>query len=138
MNNDKIMWEINIVPLTDVFMVLLVIFIIAAPILVLKGGIDVKLPATTEQKELNLDTVIITLTKDKHFYINEEKIIDGKLFMQKLNEAINRAKDKTVIIKGDREVLFGDAVSVMDLSKMAGAERIAILTEIGTPTILIK
>ncbi|MEW6620140.1 MAG: biopolymer transporter ExbD [bacterium] len=123
---DDVMWEINITPLTDVFLVLLVIFMIATPLLI-QSGVKVKLPSSTVT-EAQSEGIIITVTKENKIYVGKEEISAENL-LNYLKEKLETEKDKFVIINGDQDVLLGNAVKIMDLAKIAGAEKIAIATE---------
>jgi biopolymer transport protein ExbD len=123
---DDVMWEINITPLTDVFLVLLVIFMVATPLLI-QSGVKVKLP-TSNITEAQPEGIILTITKENKIYVGKEEVAPNDLFNH-LKEKFKEKKDKFVIINGDKDVLLGNAVKIMDIAKAAGAEKIAIATE---------
>lgn len=123
---DDLMWEINITPLTDVFLVLLVIFMVATPLLI-QSGVKVKLPSSTVT-EAQPEGIIITITKENKIYVGKAEVTIDDL-REHLRRKLEDKKDKFVIINGDKEVLLGIAVNIMDLAKAAGAEKIAIATE---------
>lgn len=123
---DEVMWEINITPLTDVFLVLLVIFMVATPLLI-QSGVKVKLPSSTIT-ESQPEGVIITITKENKIYVGKEGVSANEL-LNYLKKKLEEKKDKFIIINGDKEVLLGNAVKIMDIAKAAGAEKIAIATE---------
>jgi biopolymer transport protein ExbD len=123
---DDVMWEINITPLTDVFLVLLVIFMVATPLLI-QSGIKVKLP-TSDITEAQPEGIILTITKENKIYVGKEEVAPNDLFNH-LRKKLKEKKGKFVIINGDKDVLLGNAVKIMDIAKAAGAEKIAIATE---------
>jgi biopolymer transport protein ExbD len=128
-NEDKsdIVAEINITPLTDIFLVLLIIFMITSSAMIESGG-KVNLPkAVATQSETRGTTV--TLTPKREIYVNQKKVTDETL-ESTLREALSTSPDKTVILRGDRDVLLGETVKVMSIVKRAGASEIAIAAEV--------
>jgi biopolymer transport protein TolR len=128
-NNDEnsgILSEINITPLTDIFLVLLIIFMITSSAMIESGG-KINLPkAVATQSESRGTTV--TLTPKHEIYVNQKKVSEENLETT-LKDALNGSADKTVILRGDRDVLLGDTVKVMSMIKRAGASEIAIAAE---------
>ena len=121
-----ILSEINITPLTDIFLVLLIIFMITSSAMIESGG-KVNLPkAVATQSESRGTTV--TLTPKREIYVNQKKVSEDNLEAT-LKDALNGNADKTVILRGDRDVLLGDTVKVMSIIKRAGASDIAIAAE---------
>ena len=124
--NPEIVAEINITPLTDIFLVLLIIFMITSSAMIESGG-KINLPkAVATQSESRGTTV--TLTPKHEIFVNQ-KIVSEDALEKTLQEALSRSADKTVILRGDREVLLGDTVKVMSIIKRAGASEIAIAAE---------
>jgi biopolymer transport protein ExbD len=125
--NSDIVAEINITPLTDIFLVLLIIFMITSSAMIESGG-KVNLPkAVATQSETRGTTV--TLTPKREIYVNQKKVTDESL-ESTLREALSTSPDKTVILRGDRDVLLGETVKVMSIVKRAGASEIAIAAEV--------
>jgi len=121
-----ILSEINITPLTDIFLVLLIIFMITSSAMIESGG-KINLPkAVATQSESRGTTV--TLTPKHEIYVNQKKVTEESLETA-LKETLNGTADKTVILRGDRDVLLGDTVKVMSIIKRAGASEIAIAAE---------
>jgi len=124
--NSDIMAEINITPLTDIFLVLLIIFMITSSAMIESGG-KINLPkAVSTQSESRGTTV--TLTPKHEIYVNQKKVSEENLDAA-LKEALNQNQNKTVILRGDKDVLLGDTVKVMSIIKRAGALEIAIAAE---------
>jgi biopolymer transport protein ExbD len=118
--------EINITPLTDIFLVLLIIFMITSSAMIESGG-KINLPkAVATQSESRGTTV--TLTPKREIYVNQKLVTEDSL-EKSLQEALSKNADKTVILRGDKEVLLGDTVKVMSIIKRAGASEIAIAAE---------
>lgn len=125
--NSEIFSEINITPLTDIFLVLLIIFMITSSAMIESGG-KVNLPkAVATQSESRGTTV--TLTPKKEIFVNQKKVNDESLEAA-LQEALKSSADKTVILRGDKDVLLGETVRIMSIIKRAGASEIAIAAEV--------
>jgi len=115
--SSEIVAEINITPLTDIFLVLLIIFMITSSAMIESGG-KVNLPkAVATQSESRGTTV--TLTPKREVFVNQ-KLVSEEALEKTLQEALSRSADKTVILRGDRDVLLGDTVKVMSIIKRAG------------------
>lgn len=126
-NDSGIMSEINITPLTDIFLVLLIIFMITSSAMIESGG-KVNLPKAVATKSETRGTTV-TLTPKKEIFVNQKKVTEEALEAV-LKEALAASADKIVILRGDRDVLFGDTVKVMSMIKRAGASEIAIAAEV--------
>ena len=126
-DNSDIVAEINITPLTDIFLVLLIIFMITSSAMIESGG-KINLPkAVATQSEARGTTV--TLTPKHEIYVNQKKVSEESLEAT-LKAALSTSPDKTVILRGDKEVLLGETVKVMSMIKRAGASEIAIAAEV--------
>lgn len=128
-NGFNIMAEINITPLTDIFLVLLIIFMITSSAMIESGG-KVNLPKAVATKSETRGTTV-TLTPKKEIYLNQKKVTEDTL-EPALKEALAASAEKIVILRGDKDVLFGDTVKVMSMIKRAGASEIAIAAEVET------
>ena len=120
--------DINVTPLVDVMLVLLIIMMLVAPLL--QQGVNVKLPAATnvsDHPETNNQTVI-TIAPNKDLYLNAKPIREGEL-ATKVNELLENAKEKIVLIKADEEVEYGAVMAAMDQLRQAGIEDIGLITE---------
>jgi len=118
-------WQINITPLTDVFLVLLIIFMVATPFLV-QEAVKVHLPSSAMGK-LEPKAIVVTLDKGNKVYVDGEEV-KISLLSDLLKSRLSK-EENLVILRGDKMVSLGDAIKVMDIIKRAGAERIAIATE---------
>ena len=124
--SSEIVAEINITPLTDIFLVLLIIFMITSSAMIESGG-KVNLPkAVATQSESRGTTV--TLTPKREIFVNQKRVPEEGL-EKALQDALANNAAKIVILRGDREVLLGDTVKVMSIIKRAGASEIAIAAE---------
>ncbi|MBP7792527.1 MAG: biopolymer transporter ExbD [Candidatus Goldbacteria bacterium] len=119
---------INIVPLIDICLVLLIIFMVTSP-MVIQSGILVNSSTVTAShgKSTKSDAVQVKLTKNSIF-INNNKV-DNDKFPAVIKSALEENKKKLVMITCDRDVQHGRLVSVLDISKMQGAKTLAIMRE---------
>jgi biopolymer transport protein ExbD len=122
----KVIWEINVTPLTDVALVLLIIFMVSAPML-LQSGIKVKLPsAVTSEKEAERK-IVLTVTAEGAVYSGRDLLSKEKLF-EYLVGYLAGSQNKIVAIDADKSSASGTVVEVMDIAKRAGADKIYIST----------
>ncbi len=125
-----ILAEINNTPLTDIFLVLLIIFMVTSSVMS-QLGVDVELPkadATTTQAQPG--GVVLTLLPDGGMKINDLKVRAGDwdALEKALQKTLPQTKEKLVILEGDRRVLLGSAIELMNRAKRAGAQKFAIAT----------
>jgi biopolymer transport protein TolR len=118
--------EINVVPLVDVVLVLLLIFMLTAPMMY--RGIDVNLPKTTSKPTAVEERLVITLTRDQVIYLNDRPVPLAGLDAQIRNTMKNRA-DKTLYLKADQTLSYGFVVETMDRVRRAGVEKLGMVTE---------
>jgi len=118
--------EINIVPLVDVVLVLLLIFMLTAPMMY--RGIDVNLPKSGGKPTAVEERVVLTLTKDRGFYLNDRPVATGGLEAQ-LRSVFQNRTDKVLYLKADAGLAYGQVVETMDRVRRAGVERLGMVTE---------
>jgi biopolymer transport protein ExbD len=128
-SSDNIIAEINITPLTDIFLVLLIIFMITSSAIIESGG-RVNLPSAAKT-ETAPRGISVTLTPEQEIYVNQKKVTMDEL-EPALRAALGAGPDKTVILRGDRNVLLGDAVWVLSVIKKSGASDIAVAAQADT------
>ncbi len=124
----KLMSDINVVPYIDVMLVLLVIFMITAPLL--SQGVKVDLPRAAARPVENQDreTLVVTVDHDGKYYLDDRRISPGELGRKV--RAILRLRPQTpVLIRGDREANYGEVVKAMTLLQASGAPSVGLLTE---------
>jgi biopolymer transport protein ExbD len=122
--------EINITPLTDIFLVLLIIFMVTSSVMT-QMGVDVKLPAASNATaQSQPEGVIVTLLPGGEMRVGEQPVKAGEygVFEDALKARFGKTSSKLVIIEGDRQAFLGSAIEVMDHARKAGAEQFAIAT----------
>jgi len=124
--NRRFMSEINVVPLVDVVLVLLVIFMVTAPLLY--RGLDINLPRTSTNTIAPEERVVLTVTKTREIFLDKDSVT-----MDHLASALERLKIRSpqvsLYLRADRQVPYGVVVGVMDTVKRAGIERLGMVTE---------
>ncbi|MCX5777534.1 MAG: biopolymer transporter ExbD [Candidatus Firestonebacteria bacterium] len=123
----KIFAEINITPLTDVALVLLIIFMITAPLIV-QSGIKVKLPGAVSSDVTPERNIVLTVSGDGKIYLGNQELTLKDLF-EPLAALLAVSKAKIVIINADTNVAHGIVISAMDVARQAGAEKLFESTE---------
>jgi biopolymer transport protein TolR len=118
--------EINIIPLVDVVLVLLLIFMLTAPMMY--RGIDVNLPRAAAKPTAVEERLVLTVTKDRVLYLNDKRIAPGGL-EGSLRDAFRNRNDKTLYLKADAGLSYGAVVETMDMVRRAGIERLGMVTE---------
>lgn|SRR3989338_5745222 len=123
----SLMAEINVTPLVDVMLVLLIIFMITTPLL--EQGIPVDLPQTkTTSIDPTEKQMVLVLTKNKDIFLGKEKL-SLKTLETSLGQALRKTKRREVFIRADRVVEYGFVAEVMASIKSAGVTRIGLVTE---------
>jgi biopolymer transport protein ExbD len=120
---EGLMAEINITPLTDIFLVLLIIFMITTSVMI-ESAAKVNLPKATQTVQ-EARGLTVTITADNKVYVNQMPV-DISQLEPTLRDLLADDPKKLVILQGDQSVILGDAVRVMDLAKRAGAQAISI------------
>ncbi len=118
--------EINITPLTDIFLVLLIIFMVTTAVTI-ESAAHVDLPKADAPTDPNQKPkgIVVTYTADHLIYVNQQSVVLPQL-EGALHDALDKSPDKIVIFQGDPKVILGDMVHILDIAKSAGAEAIAI------------
>jgi biopolymer transport protein ExbD len=124
--DDAIVAEINITPLTDVFLVLLIIFMVTSSV-VANQSKNIDLPGA-EVSDTTPQGVTVTVEKDGSMLVNDEPTGEAELYSA-LEKALADTREKLVILRGDQKVLLGQAVNILDLAQQAGATGIALATK---------
>lgn len=124
--NDSFMSEINVTPFVDVMLVLLIIFMVTAPMMV--QGVDVNLPtATSDPLPSGEDNLIITIDNDLKVYINNQEV-SAAFLSEKLSAVLENIESSGVYLKADKRVPYGVVVNVMSQIKQAGVDSLGMIT----------
>ncbi len=122
--------DINVTPMADVMLVLLIIFMVITPML--QKGVSVELAQTNNPVDMaeadQEDAVLVSVTRDGKFYLGARQVVLEELPGQVLDMLSGRL-DKTVYVKSDFRARYGDVVDVVDNVRTAGVDRIGLLTE---------
>ncbi len=118
--------EMNVIPLVDVVLVLLILFMVTAPML--HRGLDIRLPASTSNTIQPGERLVVTIERDQRLYLDENPISVDQL-EARLKEAKAQNHDVSVYLRADRGVPYGIVVRVMDGVKRSGIEKLGMVTD---------
>jgi biopolymer transport protein ExbD len=123
--------EINVVPLVDVMLVLLIIFMVTAPMI--QRGIDVNLPVSTRSGQISSERVFVSVPaayrQSRIVYLDSEPL-HVEVLQERIKQKMENRTDKEVYLRGDAGLLYQDLVSVFDLLKGAGVEKIGLVNKL--------
>jgi TolR protein len=117
--------DINVTPLVDVVLVLLIIFMVTAPMM--SRGIDVRLPKTQSGSDTTEDRLIVSVDRDSTIYLND-RAVNLALLTDRLKEEMKRTGVDFVFLRADQDVPYGRVMSVMDMIKKSGADKVGMVT----------
>jgi biopolymer transport protein TolR len=124
---NKPMADINVTPLVDVVLVLLIIFMVTAPLL--QMGIDVNLPRVKAKSiDVAEEKLVLTITPAKEIFINKNKISVGDL-RTKLESIFTSRTDKEIFLRADKTIPYGFVIEVMSEVRKAGVDKLGMITE---------
>ncbi len=118
--------DINITPLTDIFLVLLIIFMVTTSVTI-ESAAHIDLPKA-ENTSPETKGVIVTYTTQREIFVNSKDVPEREL-EPTLREALGKVDEKIVVFQGDQKVLLGDMIRILDIAKRAGATQIAIAAQ---------
>ncbi len=118
--------DINVTPLVDVVLVLLIIFMVTAPIL--QSGIEVAIPHTRTVKEITEERLVITIDRQQRVFLNNQPVNINQIGAQ-LHEKIRDPEGQSVFVRADENVPFGAFAIVMDAVKQSGITNVSIVTQ---------
>ena len=126
-NSDRLMSDINVTPFVDVMLVLLIIFMVTAPMMM--QGVDVALPETTSKPlPSSKEHLIITINDKNQIFINDYQITIDFL-QEKLSKILEGREHREVYLRADKNISYGVVVNVMSEIKRAGVEKLGMVTE---------
>ncbi|WP_022668212.1 protein TolR [Desulfospira joergensenii] len=124
--NDQFMSEINVTPFVDVMLVLLIIFMVTAPMMV--QGVDVDLPAaSSDPLPTDKENLIISIDNDLKVYINDQEV-SAAFLTEKLGAVLENMDSGGVYLRADKRVPYGIVVNIMSKIKKAGVENLGMIT----------
>jgi biopolymer transport protein TolR len=123
-----VMSTINVTPLVDVMLVLLIIMMLVAPML--QKGVDVRLPeaGNSSDKPETQNQTVLAVTADKRFYVNGLQVTESDL-LSRVQNALEEKKEKIVLIKGDADAPYSSIMTIMDRLREAQIENVGLITE---------
>jgi biopolymer transport protein TolR len=126
-NNKRFMSDINVTPLVDVMLVLLIIFMVTAPMMM--QGVEVNLPQTTVKPiKTREDPLILTVNKKREIYLENYRIeLDG--LEKKVKKIFQNRRDKEILLRADKDVPYGFVIKVISSIKRAGIDKLGMVTE---------
>ncbi len=121
--------DINVTPLVDVMLVLLIIMMLVAPML--QKGVDVRLPmaSNTVDKPETQGQTILSITADSRFYVNSVQVAENELLSRVTDALADAAGEKIVLIKGDEDAPYARIMHVMDELRRVGIEDVGLIVE---------
>ena len=120
------MSEINVTPLVDVMLVLLIIFMISAPLL--QSGVEIDLPQGNLEMSVNEENLILSLDAEGKHYLND-KFLHPDVLLENVSKAVASSKSKTVYIRGDANIKYGMVVELLSRLREAGIDQVSLITE---------
>src|SRR6185436_9566174 len=122
--------DINVTPMADVMLVLLIIFMVITPML--QKGVSVDLAKTNNPIEMTEadkeDSILVAVSRDGKYYLNQDRVSVDDL-TDKVSKLVSDRLDKMIFVKGDYRAKYGDVVKVVDNLRAAGVDKIGLLTE---------
>jgi biopolymer transport protein TolR len=120
------MSEINVTPLVDVMLVLLIIFMISAPLM--QSGVSLELPTGSENLAQNENFILLSLDAEGKHYLNDD-YLQPELVIEKVAAQVAASADKTVYLRGDQSLTYGTVMGLLNELKEAGIAEVSLVTE---------
>ncbi len=118
--------EINVTPLVDVVLVLLIIFMVTAP--VLQSGIEVAVPHTKTVKEITEERLVVTIDRNQNVFLNSQPVNINQIG-QRIHDKVRDPEGQSIYVRADENVPFGAFATVMDAVKQSGITNVSIVTQ---------
>lgn len=127
-DSEKVKSEPNVVPLCDVLLVLLIIFMVMTPLI--QRGVDVRLPTALNTVQMpDSPEVVLYIKKDGTIYVNQDKITEPERLQSILEEAFLTVAEKKLYLRADGDLEYGKLVDIYEMIREAGIENIAIIVD---------
>jgi biopolymer transport protein TolR len=121
--------EINVTPLVDVVLVLLIIFMVITPMLTHGPPVQVPRAGNPPKKPEEKNQIMIVVNQNKELFIEKDKFTSDELFLSRMTEEYQRNKNATIVIKGDARVTYGDVKKAMMKVKQTGFEQVGLISQ---------
>jgi len=121
--------DINVTPLVDVMLVLLIIVMLVAPLMQNPVVVNMPMATNTAEKQDTQDQTVVHIDVNSKLYVNGHEQATQQDAVTSLQDALERAADKTVYLKGDKDAPYGAIMSMMDALRQAGIETVGLITE---------
>ena len=118
--------EINVTPLVDVMLVLLIVFMISAPLM--QSGVALELPTGDENLKANENSLVLSINAEGKHYLGET-YLQPEVLIENVKKEVAAAKDKTVYVRGDKELRYGVVMELISELKAAGVSEVSLVTE---------
>jgi biopolymer transport protein TolR len=128
LGNKGVNAEMNVTPLIDVLLVLLIIFMVVTPLMMMQHRLEVPKKSEVDlPPDVTQDQVVLTYTKDDEVYLNHKKIERGML-AKKLDDIYKNRREKTIFLNIDPKANYGMATKIIDVTRNAGVDKMAVIT----------
>ena len=121
--------DLNVTPMIDILLVLLIIFMVLTPLMMMQHRVDVPQRADVDMPQnVSQDQLVLTYTKEGHLFLNQKRVDRAEL-SAKLTERFKDRREKTIFLNFDPEANYGDSMRIIDMTHAAGLEKLAIVTQ---------
>ncbi|MCB9397148.1 MAG: ExbD/TolR family protein [Acidobacteria bacterium] len=122
---NRTMSEINVTPFVDVMLVLLIVFMISAPLM--QSGVDLDLPEANLEMKQNPESLVLSIDSQGKHYLNND-YYQVPVLLEKVREALAKTEDKTVYIRGDKNIPYGTVIGLIAQLKESGIDQVSLIT----------
>ncbi len=120
--------DMNVTPLIDILLVLLIIFMVITPLMLLQHSVDIPKKAEVDlPPDITTDQVVLTYTKDNTIFLNQNRV-ERPVLTARLKEIYQNRRDKTIFLNIDPDANYGEAVKLIDSVRASGVDKLAVIT----------